>query len=78
MYVSNDRISLSLTELVDNVDTNLDDLELFMDYTTKVRIMYILAMPSYELFSIYFACFIIMFVSYIIIQCIKSIIKFSF
>ncbi|XP_061183793.1 prominin-1-A-like [Saccostrea echinata] len=35
VYVSNDRISLALTEIVDNVDTNLDDLKLFMDHTTK-------------------------------------------
>ncbi|XP_062567573.1 prominin-1-A-like [Saccostrea cucullata] len=34
VYVSNDRISLALTEIVDNVDTNLDDLKLFMDHTT--------------------------------------------
>ncbi|XP_078312870.1 prominin-1-A-like [Crassostrea virginica] len=35
VYVSNDRISLALTEVVDNVDTNLDDIKLFMDHSTK-------------------------------------------
>lgn len=39
MYVSNDRISLALTEVVDNVDTNLDDIRLFMDHSTKVSVI---------------------------------------
>lgn len=39
MYVSNDRISLALTEVVDNVDTNLDDIKLFMEHSTKVSVI---------------------------------------
>ena len=39
MYVSNDRISLALTEVVDNVDTNLDDIKLFMDFSVIVSVI---------------------------------------
>uniref|UniRef100_K1RD67 Prominin-1-A n=1 Tax=Magallana gigas TaxID=29159 RepID=K1RD67_MAGGI len=35
VYVSNDRISLALTEIVDNVDKNLDDIKLFMEHSSK-------------------------------------------
>lgn len=35
VYVSNDRISLALTEIVDNVDKNLDDIKLFMDHSSQ-------------------------------------------